>query len=56
MIESSIERLEYLCKVIPSLLSWADEQSFSLKPHPEKWSKKEILRNHKTNSLTEYAT
>ena len=43
MIDSAIRRLEYLCGVIPPLLYEIDEQSFSLKPKPDKWSRKEII-------------
>jgi len=43
MLDNSIKRLEYLCKVIPQLLRNIDEGEFSKKPAPDKWSKKEIL-------------
>lgn len=43
MIEQSINRLEYLTNTIPPLLLEIEEDSFSLKPSPSKWSKKEII-------------
>lgn len=43
MIDAAIKRLEYLCDVIPPLLTAIDEQTFSHKPSPTKWSKKEII-------------
>jgi hypothetical protein len=43
MIATSIERLQYLCHAIPPLLEGIDEETFSHKPAPDKWSKKEIL-------------
>lgn len=43
MIEKSIERLKFLCDTIPNLLAEVDEQTFSEKLRPEKWSKKEII-------------
>jgi hypothetical protein len=43
MKNKTIERLKYLCNIIPPLLSAIDEQAFSFKPAPNKWSKKEIL-------------
>ena len=51
MIDSAIKRLEYLCEVIPQLLATIDEQSFSLKSSPDKWSKKEII-GHLIDSAT----
>jgi len=51
MIEQSIQRLQYLCEIIPPLLANIDEQTFSFKPSPEKWSKKEIL-GHLIDSAT----
>ena len=51
MIDSAIIRLEYLCDVIPQLLASVDEQSFSLKSNPDKWSKKEII-GHLIDSAT----
>lgn len=43
MIERSIQRLEYLCNTVPVLLAKIPDAEFSFKPHPQKWSKKEIL-------------
>jgi hypothetical protein len=51
MIEISIERLQYLCDTIPQLLSKIDESTFSIKPEPNKWSKKEII-GHLIDSAT----
>lgn len=43
MIKTSIDRLQFLCDTIPGLLLAIDEQNFSAKSNPEKWSKKEII-------------
>ena len=43
MIDDAIKRLEYLINTIPPLLKTIDEASFSSKPQPHKWSKKEII-------------
>ena len=43
MIKASIDRLLYLTEFIPELFSKIPEDEFSRKPHPDKWSKKEIL-------------
>jgi hypothetical protein len=43
MTKKVTDRLKYLCDVIPQLLTEIDEQTFSLKPAPTKWSKKEII-------------
>jgi hypothetical protein len=43
MITTSLDRLEYLCNFIPERLSEIDEEHFSAKPSPTKWSKKQIL-------------
>ncbi|TDQ08881.1 DinB family protein [Pedobacter metabolipauper] len=51
MIEQSIERLQSLCDNIPGLLLEIDENTFSMKPNPEKWSKKEII-GHLIDSAT----
>lgn len=51
MIEFAIKRLEYLCDIIPQLLTEIDEQTFSVKPKPNKWSKKEII-GHLIDSAT----
>jgi hypothetical protein len=42
LITQSLHRLHYLCRIIPPLLLVIDEQTFSHKPAPGKWSKKEI--------------
>ena len=51
MIEIAIARLEYLCDTIQPLLTQIDELTFSLKPAPNKWSKKEII-GHLIDSAT----
>lgn len=51
MIEASINRLNYLLSIIPSRLREIDEETFSKKPAPGKWSKKEIL-GHLIDSAT----
>jgi hypothetical protein len=43
MIETAILRLEFLCDTIPPLLAAIDEQDFSHKESPVKWSKKEVI-------------
>ena len=43
MIKTAIDRLEFLCKIVPELLSNIDDNSFNEKPNPEKWSIKEII-------------
>ena len=51
MITNAINRLDYLCNIIPALLANVDEVSFAEKVSPEKWSKKEIL-GHLIDSAT----
>ncbi|OFY62798.1 MAG: hypothetical protein A3H98_10025 [Bacteroidetes bacterium RIFCSPLOWO2_02_FULL_36_8] len=51
MITQSINRLQYLCEIIPSLLNKIQEEDFSRKLHPGKWCKKEIL-GHLIDSAT----
>ncbi len=51
MIEFALKRLEYLCDLIPQLLTEIEEQTFSVKPQPNKWSKKEII-GHLIDSAT----
>lgn len=51
MINKAILRLEYLCTTIPQLLIAIDEQTFSEKPQPDKWSKKQII-GHLIDSAT----
>jgi hypothetical protein len=51
MLEQSIQRLQYLCNIIPPLLLNYSEEAFLYKPAPDKWSKKEIL-GHLIDSAT----
>ncbi len=51
MLHKSINRLQYLCEIIPPLLTAIPEKDFSFKPSPIKWSKKEIL-GHLIDSAT----
>jgi hypothetical protein len=51
MIQQAIARLEYACDTVPGLLRQIDEDNFSSKPAPDKWSKKEIL-GHLIDSAT----
>lgn len=51
MIEQAIQRLEFLCNIIPPLLHSLDETIISFKPAPNKWSKKEII-GHLIDSAT----
>ena len=51
MLLENLTRLEYLCNTIPVLLNQLDENDFSNKPAPGKWSKKEIL-GHLIDSAT----
>ena len=51
MIKAALKRLEYLCTIIPKLLSEIEEPNFSFKVAPEKWSKKEII-GHLIDSAT----
>ncbi|MEO6901767.1 MAG: DinB family protein [Bacteroidia bacterium] len=51
MIEHFTNRLEYLTNTIPQLLMEIEEDNFSLKPSPSKWSKKEII-GHLIDSAT----
>ncbi|MFC6101899.1 DinB family protein [Olivibacter domesticus] len=50
-MEQTIQRLEFLCDTIPSLLHRLDEITISFKPSPNKWSKKEII-GHLIDSAT----
>lgn len=43
MASNSVERLKFLCDMIPDLLNQMDEHVFSFKEQVNKWSKKEIL-------------
>lgn len=51
MATNSIERLRFLCDIIPDLLNQIDEDIFSKKDQINKWSKKEIL-GHLIDSAT----
>ena len=51
MTDLAIKRLEYLCEIIPKLLTEIDEETFSAKPGQDKWSKKEII-GHLIDSAT----
>lgn len=51
MITNAINRLEYLCNIIPDLLTNIDDKTFDEKTNPEKWSKKEII-GHLIDSTT----
>lgn len=51
METNSIERLRFLCTIIPDLLHQLDEAAFSEKEQSDKWSKKEIL-GHLIDSAT----
>ena len=43
MIDEAIKKLTELTVELPELLKGISEMKFSIKPSPEKWSKKEIL-------------
>lgn len=43
IIQRSSERISYLAATIPPLLRNISEEHFSLKPSPEKWSRKQII-------------
>lgn len=51
MIDMSVDRLQYLCQVIPPLLRLIPENEFSYNPTPGKWSKKQVL-GHLIDSAT----
>ncbi len=51
MTASSTDRLQYLIDTVPAKLSAFDEEGFSRKPAPGKWSKKEII-GHLIDSAT----
>jgi len=51
MVSQSLQRLQFLCDHIPALLMKMDEETFSYKTNPNKWSKKEIL-GHLIDSAT----
>ena len=47
----SLEKLQYLCNIIPTLLEQIPDEAFCFKSSPTKWSKKEIL-GHLIDSAT----
>ena len=49
--ERFVQRLEYLCDTIPTILENIPETGFAIKPALNKWSKKEIL-GHLIDSAT----
>ena len=51
MLQKTINRLQYLCEIIPPLLIEIPEKDFSFKPSETKWSKKQIL-GHLIDSAT----
>lgn len=51
MIAASIQRLNYLCNLIPGLIASIPDLDFDHKAAPDKWSKKEIL-GHLIDSAT----
>ena len=51
MIRTAIKRLHFLNETIPQLLYKINEPAWSLKSHPDKWSKIEIL-GHLIDSAT----
>jgi len=51
MIDDAIKRLSQITEEFPELLKGISEMKFSLKPAPNKWSKKEIL-GHLIDSAT----
>ena len=51
MLQETINRLQYLCEIIPPLLIEIPEKDFSFKPSETKWSKKQIL-GHLIDSAT----
>jgi hypothetical protein len=50
-VTQAIERLTFLCEIIPAKLEAIKEADFAFKPSPSKWSKKEIL-GHMIDSAT----
>lgn len=51
MIEKAISRLSLIIETVPSILAEIAEEKMSLKPFPDKWSKKEII-GHLIDSAT----
>jgi hypothetical protein len=51
MVQDCVKRLQFLCTTIPVRLKKIDDEEFSRRPSPDKWSKKEIL-GHLIDSAT----
>lgn len=51
MIEKAISQLSYITEKVPSILAEIGEEKMSIKPSPNKWSKKEII-GHLIDSAT----
>ena len=51
MVSASLARLDYLCSIVPGLLSKLSEEEISFRPAPTKWSIKETL-GHLIDSAT----
>lgn len=51
MIEKAINRLSYIIEKVPNILIEIGEEKMSIKPFPNKWSKKEII-GHLIDSAT----
>lgn len=51
MTKKAIDRLNYIIDKVPSILTAIGEENMSLKPLPNKWSKKEII-GHLIDSAT----
>lgn len=51
MVSNAIDRLKYLCEIVPNLLLSIDDETFSRKTRADKWSKKEIV-GHLIDSAT----
>lgn len=51
MIEKTINRLNFIIDKVPNILSEISEENMTLKPFPNKWSKKEII-GHLIDSAT----
>jgi hypothetical protein len=51
MIEKAINRLIFIIDKVPNILSEIGDENMSIKPSPNKWSKKEII-GHLIDSAT----
>ena len=51
MIENALNRLKYILDTVPKILTEIGEGKMSIKPLPNKWSKKEII-GHLIDSAT----